>query len=570
MSNVLIKNGTVVDGTGAKPFNADVRLKDGIIAEIGANLQANGERVVDAAGCYVTPGFIDCHTHFDGAMWWMPSLDPLPGYGISTVIMGNCGFTPAPCTSDPKFREEIVNIFSFFEDIPVPPLLKNMPWDWNSWPEYKKSVQAKAPTSVNVCGFLGHIPLRLFVMGPEAWDRAATPAEIDKMCAILDEALSHGAMGLSSNFQDHDSNDRPVPTMKACDAELGALMDVLVKHKGAIFQCILDTFLRFTCVETIERLALLAKPRNVRLHYIAAPILELQEPIRQPMMDAHERFKQEGVDFWPAFPNSSPTFTISFERTLIFAQTNDYVWDEVIKADTEEKKLAILKDPEWRARARNSWDNEIWDHAPQKNAEGLLLKNSENGVGPIGITLGEYARQLGVHPSDAMAEWVINNTIKSTVHLAPFKVSEDYVVQLLRDPQTVAGVTDAGAHGQMFCGGGDSIYLLSHYVRDVKTIEIEEVVYALTGKLSAHFGLNDRGVLKVGKRADVCVFNLDEIERREEYKVYDVPQGDGTFTWRYTRDAAPVRLTLVNGESTFEGGKFTGQLPGQFIGPVAA
>ena len=570
MTDTLIKNGTVVDGTGAKPYAADVRLSGGKITEIGQSLQAKGERVVDAAGCLVTPGFIDCHTHFDGAMWWMPSLDPLPGYGITTAIMGNCGFTAAPYDGSDEARQEIVNIFSFFEDISPVPLTNNLPWDWRSWPEYKKSVQEKAKTSVNVCGFIGHIPLRLFVMGKDAWERAATPQEIERMCTILDEAMKNGCMGLSSNFQDHDPNDRPVPTMKADDAELAALMDVLAKHHGAVFQCILDTFLRFTCVETVERLAVLAKPRNVRCHYIAAPILELQEPIRQPMMDIHERFKKEGIDFWPAFPNSSPTFTISFERTLIFAQTNDYVWDEVIKADTEEKKLAILKDPEWRARARHSWDHEIWDHAPMRNPDSLLLKNSENGVGPLNITLGDYARQLGVHASDAMAEWVINNTVKSTVHLAPFKVSEDYVVQLLRDPQTVAGVTDAGAHGQMFCGGGDSIYLLSHYARDVKSIEIEEVVHALTGKLSNHFGLNDRGVLKVGKRADICVLNLDEVERREEYKVYDVPQGDGSFTWRYTRDPAPVRLTLVNGVSTFEDGKFTGQLPGEFIGPVAA
>ena len=138
---ILIRGGTVVDGSGAPAYEADVRVCDGLIAEIGRNLEAGPrERVVDAAGCYVAPGFIETHNHFDAPMWWMPTLEPMPGYGVTTSINGNCGFSAAPIASDPEVRMEMVGIFSFFEDIPVEPFMEVLPWDWQTWSEYRKSI----------------------------------------------------------------------------------------------------------------------------------------------------------------------------------------------------------------------------------------------------------------------------------------------------------------------------------------------------------------------------------------------------------------------------------------------
>jgi N-acyl-D-aspartate/D-glutamate deacylase len=198
------------------------------------------------------------------------------------------------------------------------------------------------------------------------------------------------------------------------------------------------------------------------------------------------------------------------------------------------------------------------------------LLNSENGVGPTKCTVADYAWELGVHYSDAMAEWFIRNGLKSTIHLAPPPMDDDMVVKLLRDPHTVANNNDSGAHNQMFCGGGENIVLLTKYVRERGVIAIEEAVHAITGKLAKHFSLSDRGESAVGKRADITVFNLDEIQYQDIKKVFDVPDSHGKKTWRWTRDPSPVRLTLVNGTATFENGSLTGENPGEMVAPKAS
>lgn len=201
--------------------------------------------------------------------------------------------------------------------------------------------------------------------------------------------------------------------------------------------------------------------------------------------------------------------------------------------------------------------------------DALFLENSDNGVGPINISLAEYAADLGVHHSDAMAEWLIRNGLQSTVQMAPFDLDEDMIVRLLKDPHTVGNINDAPAHGQMLCGGGENILLLTKYAKKLGALSLEEAVHVMTGKLANFFNLQDRGVIAAGKRADIAVFNLDEIEVRAKKKAYDVPDGQGGSIWRWTRDAAPMRLTLVNGVATFENGRFTEEFPGEMLTPVA-
>jgi N-acyl-D-amino-acid deacylase len=568
MQDMLIKGGTVIDGSGAPALRADVRVSGGIISRIAPDLAPQpGERVVDAAGCHVTPGFIESHTHFDGTMWWQPDMDPLPGYGVTTAIMGNCGFSAAPVHRDAAVRGEMVSIFSFFEDIPEKPFVNELPWDWQSWPEYQRSMSSRVKTAANYAAFVGHIAIRLAAMGMDAWERAATPEEIKAMAALLDEALAAGALGMSTNFLDHDGANRPVPTLLADDAELSALIDVLARYPGTSLQVVLDTFMRMTAPQSTERLARLCAGKPVRVQWAGVPTLMFQKPIQGPMIDLHERFKSEGLDFWTGFAHVSPTSTLSIMRSLIFAQSNDYVWHEVVLAETEEAKLALLADPDWRARARQAWDNDIWDHAPMKHPDALLLENSDNGHGPLDITLGDYARQLGVHASDAMAQWLIDNGVQSTVQMAPFDLDEEMIVRLIKDPRTVGNINDAPAHGQMLCGGGENLILLTKYAGSMAAISLEHAVHSMTGKLAQHFNLKDRGELREGMRADIAVFHLDEIATRKKKKVYDVPDGDGGFIWRWTRDAAPMRLTLVNGVPTFDNGAFTQQLPGEMLRP---
>jgi len=567
---ILIRGGTVVDGTGKPPFRADVRVRDGSIAGVSGELAPErGERVVDAGGCFVSPGFIESHTHFDGAAWWSPGLDPLPGYGATTAIMGNCGFSLAPAPGDPSARLELVQIFSFFEDIPEAPFLQALPWDWRLWSEYRRSAERSLRTPANLAAFVGHIALRLAVLGLDAWKRAATPAEIARMAALLEDGLAAGALGLSSNLNDYDGSDRPVPSLLADDAELRALFEVVARHPGATFQVIVDVFRNMNGAESVERIARLSRDLPLRVQWAGLPTSLFQKKVQGRLAELHERLGAEGRDFWTAFSHVPTTVTISLSQSLIFAQNHDYAWHEVVTASDEAAKLALLRDPAWRARARHSWDHEVLEHSLFARAKPrqLRLQNSDNGAGPIGITLGEYADRMGLHPSDAMAQWWLENGLQSTVSVPPFPKDEAMVLRLLRDPRAVGNVSDAGAHGQMMCGGGENALLLCEYVRERGALAIEEAVHVQTGKLAQHFGLTDRGRIAPGLRADLVVFALEEIERRELVKAHDVPDGKGGSTWRWTRAPAPVRLTLVEGVATFDDGRTTGAAPGRWVRP---
>lgn len=569
MADILIRGGTVVDGTGAPQFAADVRVRDGMIAEVGENLVHAGERVIDASGCYVTPGFIESHTHYDASMWWQPDLDPLPGYGATTMVLGNCGFSMAPLHPSKQARDEVMGIFSFFEDIPIGPFQQNVPWDWNTWSEYRNSFEKSIKVPLNYASYVGHIPLRLAAMGMDAWNRAATPDEIARMAELLDDALAAGALGLSDNMHDHDGDNRPVPSLLADDAEFTALFDVMDRYPSTCYQIIVDTFMRMNGPANLKRLETLLTGRKIRVQIAGGiPTLYFQAGILPEMQKTIDEMRAAGIDVWPGFAHVSPTSVLSITKSLIFAQSNDYVWHEVVLADSYEEKGRLLADPDWRARARDSWDTQAWDHSPLKNPQELLLLDSENGKGPIGGTLKAFADSRGVHRSDAMADWILENGLMSTVHMAPFPKNEELTMDLMRDPKTVGNISDAGAHLQMLCGGGENALLLTRYVRDDKMMTIEEAVHVMTGKLAEHFFLNDRGVIAVGKRADITVFDLDEVTYQPFEKAWDVPDGKGGTTWRFTRKPAPMRLTLVNGEATFEYGSYTGATPGQFLSPA--
>jgi len=423
---------------------------------------------------------------------------------------------------------------------------------------------------VNYAAFVGHIAIRLAVMGLEAWDRAATPDEIKAMCAHLEDALDAGALGFSSNLLDHDKKDRPIPTLKADDAEFAALLAVVSRYPGRTVQVIVDYFMRMNGAASVERMTRLAKDAGVRIQISGGvPTLEFQAALIPAALEAHEKRKLDNSDdSWVSFGVNSLTTVVNFTSSLVFAQSNNYVWNDIVEEKSEEGKIALLSDPEWRARARESWDK-IWTQSPMSRATSVELLDSETGVGPKGVMLSVYMAQTGIeHPSDALAEWVLENGIHSTLRLSDYTRNEEVLDTLLRDPRTVGVNTDSGAHGKMFCGIGDNILLLTKYVRDRGQLKIEEAIHILSGKNAAHFGLTDRGEIKVGKQADLVVFNLDEIERRKDVKVYDVPDGEGGRTYRYSRAPAPMRLTMVNGVPTFDDGAFSGFFPGQYIGPA--
>ena len=561
MGDILVRGGTVVDGTGAPAFAADVRVRDGVIVEVAVGLSSGGEAVIDAAGALITPGIIDTHTHLDGAMWWNPSLDPLPAYGNTSMVFGNCGNSIAPLAG--AQRDEIVDLLCFLEDLPLEAFRKEIPWTWEDWPQYVRAL-ATQPTTVHLGGYLGHLALRTFVMGAAAWERVATADEITRMCQMLDDGLRAGAMGLSVNHFDKDRTLRLVPGYFADDDEYLALFGVVARHRPATVQMITRFNEPGNDIADAERFGRICRETGVRAQWPGMPMNVRDDEHRPLVWDAHHRIQAGGSDFWPVVPFKPLAPFFSFERSIVFQRVP--AWNDLINGP-EEEKLRLLADPGWRDTARTDWDNRTHSSTSRVDRPNeMMLAISETGAGPLDVSLADFATAQKLHVSDALAEWVGANGVHSLMVGLPERLSEPDIVAALREPRTLANINDSGAHLQLFSGAGEHVYLLTHYVRDAGLLTIEEGVHALTGRTAEFFGLSDRGVVAPGKVGDLAVFALDEIELRQEERSYDVPHG----TWRFTRPPAGFRATIVAGTPTWLEGEPTGARPGQVIRPVSA
>jgi N-acyl-D-aspartate/D-glutamate deacylase len=555
--SLLVRGGTVVDGTGAPAVRADVRVRAGRIVEVGPALDAGGEPELDAGGAYVAPGFVESHSHFDGSMWWDPSCDPMPAYGTTTAVIGNCGLTVAPLTA--AARGSMIELFCFIEDLPVPAFERAIPWSWETWAEYRAAALAN-PAAMNVGVFVGHQALRTYVMGDDAWNRPATDAERSRMAAILDAALSVGALGFSTTFMDTDRENREVPSRRADDAEFDAFLAVLAHHRGATLQFVPRFLQPEHWAADFDRLAALCARHGVRANW-AVLRCEARNHDERVERRAHaDAWRARGADMWATFSGAPSYVNLHFDRSIMWHGV--LAWHELVNGPAAEK-AARLASPEWRARARDDWDACTYTLVPIRRPEALLLHHSERGLEHrTGGSLADEAAARGAHLSDALAGWLLENGLGSSLRTAEQPMEEDAVVELVRDPHTVTGVSDAGAHIQMFNGAGNPTYMLTRYVRDAAVLSIEETVHSFTGKHAGCFGLLDRGVVAAGRAADLTVFALDELELHPDVRVDDVPGG----SWRYTRRPGGYRATIVNGVPTFLDGAPTGARPGTFVG----
>jgi N-acyl-D-amino-acid deacylase len=541
VGDVLVRGGTIVDGSGGPSRAGDVRVRDGLIAEIGERLSPEGfdETVIDAAGALVTPGLIDPHTHYDLEMFWDPTLDPLPSYGMTTIVMGNCGLGIAPVRDE--VRDDIADLLCFIEELPFSLSTKCVPWGWSTWSEYH-AVAAQTPTTVTPFAYTAHNALRGFAMGRDAWERAATEAERELMVMLLEDALAHGSLGMSTNWFDTDRNRELVPSRLSDDAELDALIDVLARHRHATLQVIARgaTDRRRVLEKSLAR---------------GVPVMSLGDGVGG-VTDTDLPVYRLGGGAEPFSPR------LGFESTIAAAAVP--AWHEMINGPAE-NKLRLLADPEWRARARHDFDNPLDEQNAfrKEQLHALILSDSENGAGPEGISLKDLAEQRGMHPSDALADWVLANGIgsrytKLSVRPQDTQLEMDERVKAaFDDPFALIGGTDAGAHLNMFCGAGANVYVLTHWARDEGALSIEQAVHCMTQRNASFFSLNDRGVIQTGKRGDLAVFALDEIETRDFVRAHDLPDGG----WRFTRPSAGFRATIVGGTPTVLDGQPTGERP---------
>ncbi len=559
MSGLLIVNGLVVDGTGAPGRRADVRIRDGRIAEIASGLAAKGEQVIDAAGAVVAPGFIDSHTHYDATIYWDPMLDPMPQHGVTTVVAGNCSLGLAPMR--PADRADQIDVYSYIEDMPADLLNEVIPWDWESYPEYVRSL-GKTPMGVNLVTFVGHSQLRCHAMGNDAWERAASPDEIAAMVAQLDEGLAAGAAGMSFSLFDKDRAGRRVPSFHADDAEMDALIAVLGRH-GAVLQFVPgDTVEKVQ--DNLEWLAGFLGKHRVTGLYNALVHQDSNAERARKTMETIERLHGEGVRIHGLVSPREVVLQIGFEQSICFIDLP--AWNRLVQGDLAEKRR-LATDPAWRAAAREEADTRPSVMFPFQRADLLIMNNAPRPQQRewLGRNLGELAQARGAHVSDALADWLIESDFAATFTFAIANTNVAEVAKLLTSSFNCISGSDAGAHLQMFCAAGDATLLLTRHVRERGDMTLEAAVHALTGRQAEVLGLGDRGVLAPGKAADVVVFALDELHYGPERLVNDLPGGGA----RLTRDPGGYRYTIVNGEPVQQAGKATGALPAHWLARAA-
>lgn len=548
-----------MDGTGCAAFGADVRVHGGLIVEVGSDLAPDGERELDACGAVVAPGFIDTHTHLDPAVFWDPRCDPMPQHGVTTVVTGNCSLSLAPVAAEQ--RVELASLFSYIEDMPQSVLARSVPWTWTSWPEYQQALQQRM-FGVNVAALVGHTPLRMFVMGSQAWERAATASERSRIAALLDGCLLAGAFGLSTSLFDEDTVKRPVPSRLADDAELDGLAQVLAR-RSAVLTFIPDVASHARILRDVERVATLCRRRGVTAAWNGLFHDERKPERSVELLQQAARLQAGGARIYPQVSPRRVDVRVNWNGGMAFYSMPP--WHQALQATPLGKQL-LLADPPWRQEARAAWDamsRTLLRHKELDRIRLVSVTRQENSMW-VGSTLADLVAARDGHPSDVLADWVLDNDgDPGVVALGVANADPEGVAELLRHPATLVSNSDAGAHVHMMCTAGDTTLLLARHARDRSDLTLEQAVWELTGRQAEVFGIPHRGRIAPGYAADLVVFDPGSLVWHEEELVADLPGR----ALRLRRPPGGFRYTLLGGALVQHDGALTGTCPGTLLAP---
>src|SRR5215470_15616523 len=542
----IIRNARIVDGTGGPSVHGDVAVRDGRIAALGRDLPAadlpRGTREIDARGQVVAPGFIDVHTHFDPQICWDRLATPCIEHGVTTVLMGNCSLSLAPVKRSDQ--RALAGMFKQIEDIQLSTFAEGVPWTWESYPEYLSCI--RQGLGINVAGLVGHSPLRTYVMGAAAQERAATDVEIAQMCRILQDAIRAGAAGLSTSYVDIDEDMKPVPSRWATRDEVIALGRAMQAAGRGLIQTV-PVF--YNPPEQLQNIAEMGEiSRATGLMCTIAPIVHnAMSTLWKDSLDALEAEAARGAK---VFGQSMPrTFDINIRLSetsfLLYALP---AWAEVMRMP-QAARLAGFRDPARRDDLRN----QAILLGPLMDLLVVGRTATPANAHLQGRSLTELAAERGVTPADVMLDIACSEelktefSIRNAIHADP-----EGVTAILTHPRIHIGASDAGAHIAQFCGAGDTTYLLARWVRELRAFTLERAVHRITGELADAFGIRGRGRIAPGLAADLVLFDPDTIDRGGEDFVGDVPGGGN----RYVRHAEGIELVAVNGAVVWEEGAY--------------
>ena len=576
MSNILIQNANLVDGTGAPARLADVLVEAGKIAAIEepGQIASDGVEVIDAKGLLLTPGFVDVHTHYDGQVTWDPILTPSSWHGVTTVVMGNCGVGFAPAKADE--RGWLIELMEGVEDIPGTALHEGIKWDWESFPEYLDALD-KLPRTLDIATQIPHGALRVYVMGKRGADQEpATAEDLDQMAALVKEAVEAGALAFSTNrLPGHTSiHGDPVPGTFAPAEELTRMAQAVVDGGGEILQVVpagAGNEEAGAIPREVDLYTEISLATGATVTFSAPQNHPYPDEWREVMAKCHAAFAK-GAKVVPQVLSRGSGLMLSLDTFNPFSYTEAY---QAIPNEPHEDRIAALRDPSNREAILTA----AMENNPSMMILGPALHSTfamEKGVvfePEVADSIGARAEASGVDPMeliyDTMVDLAEQSTDGKTRVLAVFfsgyaEGNLDAVETMMRDEISVLGLGDGGAHCSMICDASWPAFVLQHWVRDRTRgakIGIEEAVKMMSKEGADLSGLGDRGTIEVGKRADVNVIDLDEVELQLPEVIDDLPTGASRIVQR----AKGIKFTLCAGEITFRDGETTGARPGRLI-----
>jgi N-acyl-D-aspartate/D-glutamate deacylase len=558
--DIVIRNGLIVDGTGGEPFAGDIAIDAGVISQVGGRAAAGAEEI-DAGGLVVSPGFIDIHTHLDAQIGWDPLLTPVSWHGVTTVLMGNCGVTFAPCR--PADRETLAGMMETVEDIPRAAILSGLSWDWEGYGGYLDALERLNP-AINVAGMVGHSAVRYYVMGERAVEEPATEDEKRQIAAIVAQSIDDGAVGFSSNrFPGHVLPDgRSIPGTFAEHDEVLQIARA-VGARGALMQNVMD----FTREDMGNAALLKEEAAAAGGRILFSYTIGASDAAGRRATAFMDGLRAEGGDITAVSVPRGTGFTFGLQARLpaynIWAQRRFFgpAWERLAAQDFA-GRLATIRDGSAREALVAEAKAADLARLPWVGASYWLgASGVPDYLVPIDQTLGATAEAAGEHWSETFLRLSLESNGRGLFNWRMFSRNLPALADWLGHERVIPGLSDAGAHVSQVMDSGVTSFILSYWVRTAGLYSLAEGVRRLTAEPARVIGLKDRGRLAPGLRADVNVFDLARVGEGYPELVHDFPGGAPRYIQRSTGYVA----TLVNGQVAFRDGQHTGARAGRVL-----